>query len=95
MCSDFKKCSKCGSEKFVTKEKTEVCSECLSSYFDYIEKVRIENKEDVAKWILPFGKYKGDAIGDVYLEDRGYVVWLSNQEWLQDGFRDIVEKILD
>lgn len=32
--------------------------------------------DQAKKWTLPFGKYKGDFITDVFLEDESYIDWL-------------------
>ena len=58
-----------------------------------------DGKSDSSLVILPFGKYKGETLGDVYLKDRGYLVWLSNQEWVIDNerinFLETINKILN
>ena len=31
--------------------------------------------------IFPFGKYKGQAVADVIVNDPGYLLWLRNEKW--------------
>lgn len=34
--------------------------------------------KDADKMIIPFGKYEGEYLGDVIMEDRQYVEWLAD-----------------
>lgn len=34
---------------------------------------------DPEKWKLPFGSYKGRALGEVYKTDPSYVAWLRDE----------------
>lgn len=38
-----------------------------------------KNKNDIEKIIMPFGKYKGEYLGDIFSEDRSYLEWLAEQ----------------
>jgi len=38
-----------------------------------------DNKID---WIMPFGKYKGKSLYDIFDEDLQYLHWVTNQTWL-------------
>lgn len=31
--------------------------------------------------IFPFGKYKGQPLGDVIVGDPGYLIWLRSERW--------------
>ena len=39
---------------------------------NYISKINV----DPSTYILPFGKYKGENLGDIYNKDKGYLKWL-------------------
>jgi uncharacterized protein (DUF3820 family) len=36
-----------------------------------------KNFDDLDKYIIPFGKYEGEYLGDVVVEDRQYIKWVS------------------
>ena len=33
---------------------------------------------DLDKYIIPFGKYKGEYLGDVAADDPGYIEWVAD-----------------
>ena len=33
--------------------------------------------------MLPFGKYQGLSIRDIYYKDKSYIEWLLDQPWFQ------------
>jgi len=35
--------------------------------------------EAAQKWVIPFGKYKGELVSDVYCEDEEYIDWLHEK----------------
>lgn len=37
------------------------------------------NKVEMGNYIMPFGKYKGEFVADVYREDRKYFDWLYDR----------------
>jgi uncharacterized protein (DUF3820 family) len=42
--------------------------------------------------IMPFGKYKGRKIDDIYSKDPGYLFWLKGQDWLKPNLlQELVE----
>lgn len=43
------------------------------------------------KWTLPFGKYKGQFIVDVFLEDEDYLEWLHDQLKDSDNLKLAIE----
>lgn len=36
------------------------------------------DKEEAGEYVLNFGKYKGECIQNIYLEDPDYIHWLAN-----------------
>ena len=36
--------------------------------------------KDIEKCTLPFGKFKGETVGDVLIEDRSYIEWMARTE---------------
>jgi len=40
----------------------------------------LERLEGLKSFELPFGKFKGFTLEDVYNKNRSYLEWLSNQE---------------
>lgn len=47
--------------------------------------------DQAKKWILPFGKHKGEFITDVFLEDEGYIDWLHEQLKEDDNLKLAIE----
>lgn len=41
--------------------------------------------------MMPFGKYKGALIADLWTQDRPYCEWLLTVEWLRPRMRDVLE----
>ena len=41
---------------------------------------------------ITFGKYKGFTLGHV-LKDRGYCSWLLEQDWFQNGYEYLYNRI--
>jgi hypothetical protein len=44
------------------------------------EDIRMETFEDAVNYVLSFGQYEGETIGDVWKKDFGYIKWLNNGE---------------
>lgn len=44
------------------------------------EDVKMESVADAAGYVLTFGKYKGETLGEIYKTDRGYLEWLDGNE---------------
>jgi hypothetical protein len=40
----------------------------------------METFEDAVGYVLGFGQYEGETIGDVWKRDFGYIRWLNNGE---------------
>lgn len=45
------------------------------------------------KWALPFGKYKGEFIEDVYQEDQQYIDWLYEKLKDTDKLKQAIELV--
>lgn len=43
------------------------------------------------RWTLPFGKYKGQLITDVFVEDEEYLEWLHDQLGEDDNLKLAIE----
>lgn len=41
---------------------------------------KMESFEDAVNYVLTFGQYKGETIGDVWKSDFGYIRWLNGNE---------------
>jgi hypothetical protein len=41
---------------------------------------KMETFEDAVGYVLHFGQYKGETLGDVWKQDFGYIKWLNNGE---------------
>ena len=44
------------------------------------EESKMETFEDAVGYVLGFGQYEGETIGDVWKKDFGYIRWLNNGE---------------
>ena len=44
------------------------------------QEVKMETYEDAVGYVLGFGQYKGETLGDVWRTDFGYINWLNNNE---------------
>lgn len=44
------------------------------------EDIRMETFEDAVNYVLSFGQYEGETIGEVWKKDFGYIKWLNNGE---------------
>lgn len=42
--------------------------------------VKMETLEDAVGYVLGFGQYNGETLGDVWRMDFGYIKWLNNNE---------------
>jgi uncharacterized protein (DUF3820 family) len=47
--------------------------------------------DQAKKWSLPFGKYKGELITDVFLEDEGYIDWLYENLGNNDRLKQAID----
>uniref|UniRef100_A0A6M3KBI5 Exodeoxyribonuclease X-like C-terminal domain-containing protein n=1 Tax=viral metagenome TaxID=1070528 RepID=A0A6M3KBI5_9ZZZZ len=43
------------------------------------------------KRIFPFGKHKGEYIGDVIMEDQKYLLWLIDEDWFEKNYPTLFE----
>ena len=39
--------------------------------------------------MLPFGKYQGQSIHDIYIKDQSYIDWLLDQPWFQVRYQEL------
>ena len=50
-----------------------------------VKKITVRGKKillsDVLETILPFGKYKGERLGNIAESDRDYAMWLVTQDF--------------
>ena len=44
---------------------------------------------------LPFGKYQGQLLTEIAVQDPKYLHWLLEQSWLQKHLRTLICKALD
>ena len=45
-------------------------------------------------FVMPFGKYQGQTLEEIYIEDKGYIEWLvDNME--NDRIRESAEQCLE
>lgn len=42
--------------------------------------------------VMPFGKYKGREVKDIYNFDSKYLIWLRKQQFMEK-FKDITDEI--
>lgn len=49
--------------------------------------------DQAKQWALPFGKYKGQLISDVFLEDESYIDWLHEQLKPEDNLKLAIELV--
>lgn len=47
---------------------------------DNAEEVKVETFEDAVGFVLNFGQYNGETIGDVWRKDFGYIRWLNEND---------------
>lgn len=47
-------------------------------------------KEEALKYIMPFGKYAGKSLGEIYVEDEKYLQWVW-KEFDPRGFKKLNE----
>ena len=41
---------------------------------------KMETFEDAVGYVIGFGQYKGETLGDIWKKDFGYIKWLNNGE---------------
>ena len=58
---------------------SEVFTQDLEDMRDFIQREQMENMTDVdiENIKIPFGKYKGELLGEIVQQDRQYIEWLS------------------
>lgn len=44
----------------------------------------VKETKSVPDYRFTFGKYSGELLENVIKKDRTYLVWISNQAWLED-----------
>lgn len=49
-----------------------------------------DNKTSIDKYLMPFGKYRGEYVSDVVSEDPGYIDWLLKQD-LNPQLKEAIE----
>jgi len=72
------KCPYCGKNHCGDEE---VCGPCQEVYGVCAEIIK---SKEVNNFIIPFGKYRGLSLEEVYLKDRSYLCWLAEQSWLKN-----------
>ena len=76
------------------------CKECMKTYDSYKKMIESLSGEEegaritASEWVFPFGKYKGSSLGDVYMKDRGYLVWLLGQRWVNENSDQTVKNVI-
>lgn len=45
------------------------------------------------KWVIPFGKYKGHLISEVFIENESYIEWLHDQLEDEDDLKLAIELV--
>jgi len=58
------------------------------------ETARYLQMDAKGRWILTFGKHKGEFLDDVVSEDSEYLDWFLNQD-VSDRVRDIIEHAIE
>ena len=91
----MKQCRKCGADSFRIESKTfsngtehlaRYCNQC-GRFADYAAK-----EIPPGMFIMPFGKYKGQSVQSVVVNDREYAEWLS--ERTQPALRARIERVI-
>ena len=54
----------------------------------------MKNKLMLTNESITFGKYKGKTLGHV-LKDRGYCDWLKEQDWFQESYEYLYNRICE
>lgn len=62
------------------------------SFMKAINHIPVPPKCGKSNYIIPFGKYKGKSIYDV--DDKNYIIWLSNLEGLKRGDKVAINQYL-
>lgn len=44
-----------------------------------------------AAFLMPFGKYKGSLVADLWQQDAPYCAWLAEQPWLKPRLKQVLE----
>jgi RNase P subunit RPR2 len=75
-------------KKYVTfstgfKHISAICKEC-NYHIKYVSQGGPER--------IYFGKHKGEKIEDIYHNDKGYLLWLLKQEWLENNLKITIQK---
>ena len=45
--------------------------------------------------IIPFGKYKGNHLAQVYAEDEDYLIWCQSQPWFKEKYSNIYNIVIN
>lgn len=53
----------------------------------------IENVLNVDAVYMPFGKYKGQLLDDVFSEDKGYIRFLKDSDFVKTKFKHLLKHI--
>ena len=61
-----------------------------SKYTGTQEETKMETVEDAATFVLTFGQYKGQTLGNIWKSDRGYIDWL----WKNEKTDNIIKKAI-
>jgi len=67
-----------------------------SGQTQYREKASAANSEEAAGWKIPFGKHKGETLGQIASDDEGreYLQWLLDKTDLYAGTRSKIEAVM-
>ena len=64
----------------------------LITTLEEFHKFRDEGRQSATD-IIPFGKYKGQKIEDVCVENIGYLKWMANNTDIREKYGALVENI--
>jgi uncharacterized protein (DUF3820 family) len=48
-----------------------------------------------AAHVIPFGKYKGRLVEEIFVDDSSYLDWLAGQDWFRTEFAVLHQVIID
>lgn len=65
---------------------TPLTKEQIQAQVDAVSKIAPRPTQE----IMPFGKYKGMAITDVYEVDSKYLDWVVDQDWCRPKLKEII-----
>lgn len=70
--------------------------EPLDADWRYTLNLALEKHAQDARWIFPFGKYKGQSVEEIAEYDRNYLHWcVEKMDQLPTGMKVAIKKVLD